>query len=59
MRAGAVDLEQGRGRAEVELDLGLPDSGSEPSLDDPVTLRWDRSRFEAEIGGEARQLARG
>ena len=55
---GAVDLEQGRGRAEVELDLGLPDSGSEPGLDDPVTLRWNRSRFEAEVGGEARQLTR-
>ena len=55
--AGAVDLEQGRGRATVELDLGLP-TGSEPSLDDPVTLRWNRSRFEAEIGGEARRLMR-
>jgi hypothetical protein len=57
--AGGVDLEQARGRATVELDLGLPDSGSGPGLDDPVTLRWNPSRFEAEIGGEARQMTRG
>lgn len=55
---GAVDLDQGRGRATVDLDLGLPGSGSEPGLDDPITLRWDRSTFEAEIGGETRRLAR-
>ena len=55
---GAVDLERGRGRATVELDLGLPESGAESGLDDPIALRWDRSTFEAEIGGEVQRLPR-
>jgi hypothetical protein len=56
---GALDLAQGRGRATVELlSLGLPDSGNEPGLDDPITLRWDRETFEAEIEGEPRRMPR-
>ena len=55
---GAIDLARGRGRATVLLDLGLPSGGLEPGLDDPIALRWDRSTFEAEIGGEARRLPR-
>jgi hypothetical protein len=56
---GAVELGSGRGRATVELNLGLPESGDEPGLDDPIELRWDRSAFEAEIGGERSRLSRG
>lgn len=55
---GAIDLARGRGRATVDLDLGLPSTESEPGLDDPIALRWDRATLEAEIGGEARRLAR-
>jgi hypothetical protein len=55
---GALDLERGRGRATLVLDLGLPDSGSQPGLDDPIKLRWDRRTLEAEIDGEARRLPR-
>lgn len=55
---GAVELDQGRGRATVRLDLGLPSSGSEPGLDDPIDLRWSRMSLEAEVGGEAQRLPR-
>ena len=55
---GALDLARGRGRATVELELGLPDSGDEPGLDDPIALRWDRTMLEAEIGGESSRLPR-
>jgi hypothetical protein len=56
---GVLDLARGRGRATVELlALGLPDSGDEPGLDDPITLRWDREMFEAEIDGEPRRMSR-
>ena len=55
---GALDLEQGRGRATVELNLGLPSSGGEAGLDDPIALRWDRSTFETEIGGRSSRLPR-
>ena len=55
---GAIDLNRGRGRATVELDLGLPSAESEPGLDDPIALRWNRSTLEAEIGGAARRLSR-
>lgn len=56
---GAIDLARGRGRATVQFDLGLPSTESEPGLDDPISLRWDRSTLEAEIGGAARRLSRG
>ena len=55
---GAIDLARGRGRATVELDLGLPSGGSESGLEDPIALRWDRATLEAEIGGAARRLSR-
>jgi hypothetical protein len=55
---GAVDLERGRGRATVEFELGLPDSGDEPGLDDPMELHWDRTTFEVEVGGESSRLPR-
>ena len=55
---GAIDLNRGRGRATVELDLGLPSAESEPGLDDPIALRWNRSTLEAEIGGAARRVSR-
>ena len=56
---GALDLARGRGRATLELlALGLPQSGDEPGLDDPIALRWDRKTFEAEIDGEPRRMTR-
>ena len=56
---GAIDLARARGRATVDLDLGLPSATSAPGLDDPIELRWDRSTLEAEIGGTAKRLPRG
>ena len=49
---GAIDHAAERGRVTVELDLGLPELG------DPITLRWDADELEAELGGDARRMAR-
>ena len=48
---GALDLAARWGRLTFELDVDLPTSESQPDpLADPITLRWDRSSLEAELG---------